>query len=298
MPGNFACVSSRKARRHPAYSRYIAVLDVLGMKSWLRCASAQWIAESLDEALAASDQASMGDTIEGEVYGPLIGVTHFSDSLLMWSPDDSWPSLFVMCNAVKMLVGSALSHGTPLRGAIALGEAVCQPTTMRFVGAPIAEAFVWAEKERQYRSVGVDITPKTLASLRDRLSREPIPDLWRQYDALDDDVIVGTESWSKLLMWHTETLLVNHWAHGTFLAANVTEMFLKRALPTPPEEEEEVQRKIQAMEGFARASRSHPRAQHSTGIPPDLRKSYLSGRQEEYLRLDTLKRKRDCPTQQ
>jgi len=80
-------VQGRPAIPHPAYDRYVAVLDVLGMKAWLEVATPQAIAEKLDEALAACDQACSG-SVDGRRYGPLLGTTHFSDTLLVWSPDD------------------------------------------------------------------------------------------------------------------------------------------------------------------------------------------------------------------
>ena len=273
------------------------MLDVLGMKSWLSSATAQSVAESLDESLAACDQASMGDTRAGEVYGPIIGTTHFSDSILMWAPDDSWSSLFVICNAVKMVVGAALDHGIPLRGAIAVGETVCRPSTLRFVGAPIEEAFIWAEKkDREYRSVGISITPETVEMLGKKLASEPIPDHYKNWPlGLDEAVIARTKTWSGLLMWHADSLFVNHWAHGTFVDANVKEMFLKRNLKTASDEDE-VCKKIEAMAAFFEDSRHHQQAESSVPIGAAVREKYRCAREEEFLRLNRLKQERDYPT--
>jgi hypothetical protein len=248
-------VISRKARRHPAYSRYVALLDVLGMKDWLARDSAQTIAESLDEALVACDQGSSG-SLDGRAYGPLIATVHFSDSLLAWSPDDSWASLATMCSAVKMIVISALDNGVPLRGAISVGEVVCNVETQRFVGNPIADAYLWSEKLRPYRSVGVDFTPATLGHVRSRLDSTPIPPQWdSERGELLRDVLDGTREASRLLAWYQGCLFVNHWAHGTFVAGDPREMFLRRGLPVSGE----VEQKVRDMEAFFTATKQAER---------------------------------------
>jgi hypothetical protein len=297
MTGNHGCVWSRKARPHPSYRRYVAVLDVLGMKAWLSHETARNIAEVLDEALAACEPASSGTTSDGTSYGPVVGVTQFSDSLLLWSPDDSWASFVTMCGAVKMVVAFALDKGVPLRGAVASGEVVCQPTSSRFVGRAIAEAFLWSEKERQsYRSVGVDLTPSTIEKVRAKTAADPLPDCWRSDRlGIDEAVITGERMSSRLLVWYAESLFVNHWAHGAFVGGNPREMFLKRNLPVAPEDEKGIQVKIDQMLSFYEASRRLRGTEDRNASSPDPG-ARRQGQQREFLRLDRLKTGRDCPT--
>jgi hypothetical protein len=239
-------VTSRKARSHPAHRRYVALLDVLGMKDWLQKESAQKIAEHLDQALVACDQSSSG-AVDGCTYGPLISTVHFSDSLLAWSPDDSWASLATICASVKMIVTVALDNGVPLRGAISVGDAVCNLATQRFVGNPIAEAFIWSEEKRPYRSVGVDLTPTVLSDVRVKLAAGPIPPCWDSaHGGLLREVLDGSLEHSRLLIWYQGCLFLNHWSHGAFAGAGPREMFLKRGLPVTAK----VEQKLIDMEAF------------------------------------------------
>lgn len=68
-------VVSRLALPHSAYPRYVAVLDALGMKEWLRNESANKIAESLDQALIAAKDAKSWLPMSGlamELYPQMI----------------------------------------------------------------------------------------------------------------------------------------------------------------------------------------------------------------------------------
>ncbi len=223
-------MQSRPAIPHPAYDRYIAVLDVLGMKSWLEVETPQAIAECLDEALAACDEACSG-SVNGVAYGPPLGTTHFSDTILVWSPDDSWASFATMCTSLKLIVAVALRHGVPLRGSISVGNTVCNERTLRFVGPAIADAFLWSEKQRSYRSVGVDVTRRGLQSVQAKLLREPIPRCWDCWlNGTPAAILSGVAKCSGTLVWYKGCLFVNHWAHGIFTGRDPGEMFERRAL--------------------------------------------------------------------
>lgn len=225
----------RKSRAHIAHRRYVALLDVLGMKEWLKKESPQKIADLFDEAMGWCELSSSG-SVDGHSYGPIISSVHFSDSLLLWSPDDSWASFFTISGAVGMIVRTALEKGVPLRGSISVGEVVCNQTTQRFVGHPIADAHNWSEicRSRPYRSVGVDYTPTTIKILQEKSCSDPIPVYWNIDIPLPShsDVIKDEkhELMSSLLIWYRKMLFVNHWNHGIFLNGSPQEMFKKRDL--------------------------------------------------------------------
>jgi len=241
-------VQGRPAIPHPSYPRFIALLDVLGMKAWLDKDSAQTIAEALDMALVACEQSSCGRTAEGVIYGPVIDVIHFSDTLIAWSPDDSWASFGAICSSLKLIVGVALTHGVPLRGSIAHGEVVCNRNTLKFVGRPIAEAYLWAEKERPFKSVGVDLTPQTISKLATRIGAQPIPAHWRK--DISPRVIGREVEAAEDFMWHAECLFINHWNHGMFVRSDPKKMFLMRELPVPANEQAAVAAKLRELQAF------------------------------------------------
>jgi len=245
-------VHGQPGRVHAAYERYVAVLDVLGMKAWLQAATPEAIAEKLDAALAACDQASSGSVNGQRQYGPLLGTTYFSDTVLIWSPDDSWTSFATMCSAIKLIVAVALLEGVPLRGAISSGNTVCSSRTLRFVGPAIADAFQWADKKRPYRSVGVDITPTTLEFIRAKLRSDPLPSCWNSWHlGTPEAVLTRTAECSDTLVWYGESLFLNHWSHGIFAGRDPTELFKTRGL----ELDESARAKLHEMQTFCDAAR-------------------------------------------
>ncbi len=221
-------------RSLPARRRFVALLDVLGMRSWLERVTPDKIASALDSAIgeavtglassggrivaenrtltititAAGPQPASSGPLQTESYGPLVGVAHFSDTLLAWAPDDSWASLSVLSSTVTSLLSVALREGIPMRGAIAVGDVVCAPKEQRFVGMPIADAYVWAEKDCPYRCVGVSFTPVTLELLRSMLPEVPAwcaADFPKQVIETSECVAAGN------VAWFGATLMLNHW---------------------------------------------------------------------------------------
>lgn len=285
-------VVGRPAAPQPSYRRFIALLDVLGMKAWLEQTGPQKIAELLDEAFVACDQSSMGTLPDGTHYGPLIGTTHFSDTIFVWSPDDSWASFATFCNSIKMIIVVALQKGVPLRGSISVGDTVCNCQTHRFVGQPFADAFNWSENHklgRKYRSVGVDITPNTLQFIRKKLINEPIPECWNTWlTGTPEAVILGNERHSGMLTWHQNYLFINHWHHGTFLKIDPTESFNLRNLPM----RDDVLNKIREMQQFFSETKSNENLFHSN--PSSFSRMYeeitfISQKAVEYTALDKIR---------
>ena len=261
-----------------AYPRFVAVLDVLGMKNWLKNQSAAQIAAAMDSALsAACEQCSRGSTGDGRSWGPLIEVTHFSDTVLAWSPDDSWTSLEVMCSSMKMIVGIALSEGVPLRGSIALGDVVCARRSLKFVGQPIAEAYLWSERDlhdggRPYRSVGVDITPS--------------------FSGINAEVVKRNIECDGDLIWHADCLFVNHWNHGMFLNADPAAMMLRRSPDLEIAKQSDVASKVREAVEFYRRARAIQMVK-ARSINPAPLKLDLAWKCGEYMRLDKLRLDRE-----
>lgn len=261
-----------------AYPRFVAVLDVLGMKNWLKNQSAAQIAAAMDSALsAACEQCSRGSTGDGRSWGPLIEVTHFSDTVLAWSPDDSWTSLEVMCSSMKMIVGIALTEGVPLRGSIALGDVVCARRSLKFVGQPIAEAYLWSERDlhdggRPYRSVGVDITPS--------------------FSGINAEVVKRNIECDGDLIWHADCLFVNHWNHGMFLNADPAAMMLRRSPDLEIAKQSDVASKVREAVEFYRRARAIQMVK-ARSINPAPLKLDLAWKCGEYMRLDKLRLDRE-----
>jgi hypothetical protein len=163
----FSNVCKTPARTFEALPRFIAMLDVLGMKNWLTSgATAAQIANEVESALGRSitDQASAG-SVDGISFGPLVGVTHFSDTALIWTPDDTDASLFVLLSVLRHVMSAGIRAKVPFRGAIATGPLVCDSAALRFVGCPLVDAYQWDMSGNPHRGIGISLTPRTVSAL-------------------------------------------------------------------------------------------------------------------------------------
>ncbi|MEY2652971.1 MAG: hypothetical protein RLZZ321_2065 [Bacteroidota bacterium] len=294
--------SPRRPRAHKTYPRFVALLDVLGMKAWLDDESSQKVAESVDDAMGWCELSSSG-SLNDQSYGPLISMTHFSDTLLAWSPDESWASFFTLSRAMQIIVRKALEKGVPLRGSISHGNVVCNLTTQKFIGDPIADAYIWSEKcaRRPYKSVGIDVTPKTIEKIRAKLKVEPIPVWWdSNYICSHSKVLNFSElsCMSDLFIWYRKSLFIDHWR---FLSTGISpkEMFLKRGLKENSAVEEKTAEMVEFLKfendlffEFKRNLR-----ERDIEISRDFSNSLFQNgirRAEDYLQLDQIKREREA----
>jgi hypothetical protein len=246
-------------RRYPfnSRSRFVALFDILGMKNWLACDTPESIASAVDEVIGnqhAGQASSALRILNGEVsrpYGPLVGMTHFSDAVLAWTYDDSWASLSVLCRALRTLLAAACHRKIPLRGALSVGEMVCDAQRLRFVGPPLAEAYQWSEgKDHRcpYRGIGISFTPGAVGWLRKRAAEIPMPDLCLEdFEAKTFTDTVST----RMIQWHDGICLVNHWM-GTRQQGQIAAIF-ERRLPAETKAREEVMFKQEQTVAFWRA---------------------------------------------
>jgi hypothetical protein len=273
-----------------SYSRFVAVLDILGMKQWLNQESASDIANKIEAAFWATptlhdkNPPLEGNGIRG-TNSP-ISIAHFSDTMLLWSPDDSWASLCRMLSAIISLIPPALADGVPLRGSISVGEAVCLPEKLRFVGQPIVDAFLWSEKNRSYRSVGVDLTPCTIQWLNEKHLREPMP---RYMEFEGSDNFSTFDAKCRYLIKYDGLVMVDHWQSAYFIGEDPVAMFNSRKLECETDKDrEDVRVKISQMEDFLKVSRALP-----PRIPRVLMHADMGGELDQAIALSKLRLSRD-----
>lgn len=223
--------------RHTAHRRFVALVDVLGMKEWLKKEPAQNIADFFDEAMAWSEMSSKGEA-DGQPFGPLITSVKFSDSLFFWAPDDSWVSFITLSEALRMIMSRALKKGVPLRGSISVGEVVCNQQSQSYIGNPIADAYHWTEDPksgRPYKSVGIDFTPETIQEIQKKLEKDPIPTWWgEEHYHLPSDLEVLQDQSRQLasnsLIWYEGCLFINHWSEHFLFLSNPQDLSHKQKL--------------------------------------------------------------------
>lgn len=193
-----------------SHRRFVCLLNVLGMESWLGASSPEEIAGELATAfqqlsyIAAGSEVTVEEGIMNETQlGPLIGWAVFSDSTLLYTPDDTWASFWVLAVGVQLLVSQFLKDGVPLRGAISIGEVAVSRSRSIFVGQPLADAHNYERKK--VKGIGVRLTDSCLASLcpedvPSAFQRGFAPPFWRKNLKTTD-----------LLAWFDGCVYVNHW---------------------------------------------------------------------------------------
>ncbi|MDP8256121.1 MAG: hypothetical protein P9M14_10245 [Candidatus Alcyoniella australis] len=223
-----------------AKNRFIAFIDILGMKAWVNQDDPVQICQQIHYCLSEILKQAPNGEINGEKIGPLFGWFLFSDCLFLYTPDGSWASLHVLVSTSRMIVQRALSIGIPMRGAVALGKMVVDKNNSLIVGQPLVEAYE-AESQKGYRGMGVQITSKTVTTITGMLESAEVPKAFsHEYTTAlfrERDTILSPD-----FIWFEDTLLINHWSAeytaGVSLEPHISERidkftndFNKRGLP-------------------------------------------------------------------
>lgn len=130
--------------------RYVAFLDILGFKDYVLRHDIDDVYKRLQtlNALRSEDDSSDYDYEEGK----RIKFTIFSDSIFIFSKDDSFTNLRYFLTYVKRVMRMALRAEIPLKGAIAYGDIIVDEEQNLFCGQPIIDAYL-LEEDLQYMGV-------------------------------------------------------------------------------------------------------------------------------------------------
>lgn len=107
-------------------NRYIAFLDILGYKDIIENNSTNYISELLSKSIDLSYEMSIDIwnklPLEYKEAKDDIQYTIISDSIIIWSKNDSLIDLFLFLITSRSIFFSFLINGMPLRGGITIGE--------------------------------------------------------------------------------------------------------------------------------------------------------------------------------
>lgn len=202
----FANVTTGPARPLPQRRRFVLFGDVLGMKVWLANEPASEIGGSLYGYISQTAAQLVSAEMDGEPVGPLLGHVLFSDSLMAYTVDDSWPSLWAITSFGKMLTSVALKGGIPVRGAISVGPVVMDRRKGVFVGTAISDAYACAELDKSYRGCGIEVTPGAVGAVQNMDKEDP-------HAQLVDTTAMSTDpGYRAPLLRFRDRVLVNHWS--------------------------------------------------------------------------------------
>lgn len=127
-------------------TRFVAYFDILGFKNFVLRNKHENVFEKLDSLLKEiKTQANR------QRY--FVHVVSFSDSIVLFSRDDTPESLKAMITLSKSLMVKALQNEIPIKGAGAYGCISVDKTNQIFCGQPIIDAFLFQEEQLHYYGV-------------------------------------------------------------------------------------------------------------------------------------------------
>ena len=99
--------------------RYVAYIDIMGFKDMVARKEPFEIYNILEDAITVTNNALKAQLT---VKSNLTQFTTFSDSILIFSKDDSFDSLYSIIFNVSTITSNLLVKGIPHKGAIAYGN--------------------------------------------------------------------------------------------------------------------------------------------------------------------------------
>lgn len=127
-------------------TRFVAYFDILGFKNFVLRNKHNNVFEKLNSLL--NEIKRQADKQKYFVY-----IVSFSDSIVLFSRDNTQESLKAMITLSKSLMTKALQNEIPIKGAIAYGSTSVDKTNQIFCGQPIIDAFLFQEEQLYYYGV-------------------------------------------------------------------------------------------------------------------------------------------------
>lgn len=132
--------------------RYVAYCDIMGFKDLVLRATHGEIYEKMKHI-----QRSIGlaKTVNwGKINRQLVKSTTYSDSIILYSKDEGYDSLYSVICTVAALNYELLCAGVPHKGAVAFGTMTLDTTNSIFFGQPLIDAYLLQDELAFYGIVG------------------------------------------------------------------------------------------------------------------------------------------------
>lgn len=133
--------------------RYVALFDILGFKTIVGNNLLDRVVQIFGEFLKDAEGYQIFATVLGPESRQLISFKVFSDTIFVYSHDDSIEAFQRLVKFCQFLVGNSFNKGLLLRGAITKGEVVIRDDI--FIGKPIVRAYQM-EQEQDWVGCWID----------------------------------------------------------------------------------------------------------------------------------------------
>lgn len=128
-------------------NRFVAFLDILGFKDLVARYSHEDVLKKLMELSAHTNYIENTEFSKDKIY-----ITKFSDSIIIFSWDDSYDSVFEFIYAVRYIMCRVIELKLGVKGGMAFGKITVDSNSQLYFGQPLIDAYL-LEEELQYYGV-------------------------------------------------------------------------------------------------------------------------------------------------
>jgi hypothetical protein len=148
----------------PTDQRYVCFIDIMGFKNMVATTKH---ADIYNKMKKVADFQEFNSNIAWTGNPDLVKTTTFSDSIIIYSHDDSSDSLESIVWTVSGLMHDLLSEGIPFKGAMSHGTMTCDTKNSIFFGQPLIDSYILQEELYFYGIVVHGSTEKEMKNLED-----------------------------------------------------------------------------------------------------------------------------------
>lgn len=129
-------------------NRYIGFVDIMGFKDLVGRTDhikVYSMMKDIYKSIKIIESVKWRDEIEGQIY-----TTMFSDSIIIYTKDDSYNSLNAIISATSALMYELIINKIPYKGAMAFGKMTVDQKLSIFFGQPLIDAYLLQEEAAFY----------------------------------------------------------------------------------------------------------------------------------------------------
>lgn len=128
--------------------RYVGFIDIMGFKDMVMKLSHESIYEMMKKI---DDAKTLNENISWtKITGKLVRTTNYSDSIMIYSKDNSYDSLFSFICTISAMLGDLFIENIPFKGAISFGKMTLDTDRSIFFGQPLIDSFLLQEELNFY----------------------------------------------------------------------------------------------------------------------------------------------------
>ena len=133
--------------------RFVVFLDIMGFKDFVSRNSHTDVYEMMTKISKSKEiiDGIVDENAENDKYSDKgLYTTSFSDSIILFSKDDTSESLELISSCAAFIVADAMENSIPMKGAISYGTVSVNKAQQIYFGQPIIDAYLLQEEVQYY----------------------------------------------------------------------------------------------------------------------------------------------------